>query len=201
MKQENKKFLGKGGLSVALILGVTVMLVLSFTTNFTEIISSIGQKGWCNIATAGTPPAGESGVYFIYIYPHQAVPYTAYKTNLTNASAYAYGSLNATLTGSVPSGTAFDIVVKVRYNATHAFNTTSTDWVLSWTRGNITCASLSIGAYTAMSQSIIAANNASAGGATDYMFEHYWINNADAGYTISHGQTINVTLFSMQAYY
>lgn len=194
-----KKIFGSVAVSL-LVIGAIVGMVMLVNMNPTEIIQSVGQKGWSSIATAGTPPAGESGVYFIYIYPHQAVPYTAYKTNLSNASAYAYGSLNSTLTGSVPSGTTFDIVVKVRYNATHAYNTTTPSWVLSWTRANITCASLGIGAYTAMSQSIIAANNAS-GGANDYMFEHFWINNGGAGYTISHGQSVNVSLFRMQAFY
>jgi len=193
MKQENKKFLGKGGLSVALILGVTVMLVLSFTTNPTEIISSIGQKGWHNIATAGTPAAGEGGVYFIWIYPHQADPETAYKTNLTNASAYAYGSLNTTLTGSVPAdGSTYDIVIKGRYNGTQAFNFTSDAWMLSWCQFNLTCASLGIAALTPMSLSIISCHNASGGGGADmYLFVNGWLNNGGAGYTISHGQNIN----------
>src|SRR4030042_2164198 len=192
MKKETKKVLEKGGALSAVMLGVTVMLVLSFTTNPTEILSSVGEKGWTNIASAGTPPAGESGVYFIYVYPHQAAPGTAYAVNLSNASAYAYGSLNSTLTGSVPSSTAFDLVVKCRDNATHAYNKTGATWMNSWIRANMTCAGLRIGAYTPMTL-----RNIANGSSSSYMWVHYYLNNGGAGYTISHGQSINATLFSM----
>jgi len=209
MEQKKRNIVRKGGLLSLFLIGVTVALVLSFTTNPTEILQSVGQRGWQNIASAGTPTAGQSGVYFIYIYPHSGTPATAYKANLSNASAYAYGSLNATLTGSVPYATTFDIVVKCRYNASNAFNTTSNTWELcystapttSWIRANMTCAALSIAAYTNMSRAIIHATNTSAGGSTySYAFIHYYLNNGGAGYTIARGQTINVTLFRISYY-
>lgn len=190
----NKPYM-KSAAIVMVAIGVVVGIVLVANMNPTELIQSLGQKGWQTIATAeGNPGAGASGVLQIYIYPHQAAPATAYQANLSNASAYGHtDNLNTSAGTDVPYDTAFDIVVKCRFNTTHAYNTTGTKWMDSWVRGNITCANLGITAYSAMTW--VQITNTS-----EYMWGNFYINNGGAGYEISRGQSINVTLFRIQSY-
>jgi len=196
MKKENKNKLVKTTAVSLLLVGAVIGLVMIANMNPQEIISSIGQRGWSTVATAeGNPGAGASGVLQIYIYPHQAVPATAYAANLSTATAYGYAdNLNTSCGTDVPFSTAFDIVVKCRFNVTHAYNVTAAAWVDAWVRANITCANLAIGAYTAMTWVQIT-------NTTEYMWGNFYINNGGAGYQISHGQNINVTLFRVQAYF
>jgi hypothetical protein len=98
------------------------------------------------------------------------------------------------MTGNVPYATTFDIIYKIRVNVTEAYNTTGSNWELAWVRANITCANLGIGADTAMSEIEIVNN-------TNFMWVNYYINNGGAGYTITHGQQVNITSFKLQAWY
>jgi len=64
----------------------------------------------------------------------------------------------------------------------------------SWVKGLITCANLAMGADTVMSWQQVVNNS-------NYMWGHFYMDNGGAGYTITHGQTVNVTSFKLQAYY
>jgi hypothetical protein len=176
----------------AVAIGIIVATYGIITTLTVEVVI---QRQWKQITAADDDPgAGNSGVLNIFIYPHSADPGTDYATNITEEDAYAHGHLNSTATGNVPYDTTFDIVVKVRFNDTVAYNTTGTTWEMDWVRGNITCADLSIGADSAMTEVQIATND-------DYMWVHYYINNADSGYTISHGESVNITSLTFDGYY
>ena len=198
MKNQNKRFAFGGLLTIGLVVGMLV--AMQTVPNILDV------PGWNTIASAvdGNPGAGSSGILEIFIYAHQAVPATAYHTNLSSASPLCYASrntLNGACTGDVPYATTFDIVIKARFNATHAYNTTSNAWMLSWCRGLITSANLAIGADTLMT----AVNVTYGATSSTYQWVQFWIADSDggagAGFTITHGQIVNVTSFKLQAYF
>jgi hypothetical protein len=193
-----KKLLGSAMLSL-IILGAVVGFVMLANMNPTQIIETRGARGWNNFSLAeGNPGAGSGGCLGIHVYIHQAVPGTAYATNLTEvvgALTFAYGdNLNSALTGNVPFATAFDLAIEGRANVSQAYNTTGSKWELSWCRTLITCADLGIGADTAMTL-VEVANN------TNYIWYISYINNGGVGYTITHGEQVNVTSLKLQAWY
>jgi hypothetical protein len=121
------------------------------------------------------------------IYPHQAVPGTAYASNLSNASAYEYSDIgNTSCTGETPYMTAFDIVVKIGIDDSDGKNTTSGLWDNTYLYCLVTCSELSIGAGTNMTEKQIA-------NYSGYAWYHYYMNNGGAGYTVSEGESFNVT--------
>ena len=179
MKKEYRESLFWTGISSLILVVVFVLFSLNMTS----------------IAVAEADPGSGAGGFLIwYVYPHQAVPGTAYASNLSTTTAYEYGvSLNVAGTKHVPYFTLFDIVVHVRANVTEAYNTSSGSWTLSWVQGLITCAGLSIGADTVMT-AVEVTHSAT------YIWVNFYINNGGSGYQISHGQTINVTSFKFQTY-
>lgn len=207
MKEVNKKALGMTMLA-AIFVGA---MFVSFTLT-PVVLEKAGYRGWSTIVTAadGDPGSGASGVLEIFIYNHSDDPETTYAANLSAASAYANVSYldraegmfysNAAYPNGVPYDTQFDIVVKVRFNKTHAYDTTNGFWRADWARANITCADLSIGAETVMNETIIV-NDSNA----PFLWINYHIADSDGGYgvgfTITHGASVNVTEFKMDAYY
>jgi hypothetical protein len=132
-------------------------------------------------------PGGATGFFYFMIYPHQAVPGTAYASNLSNASAYEYSDVgDAVAIGDTPYGTTFDIVIKVGVTDDDGVNTTTSNWDDTYMWANLTCADLSIGADTAMTELEIV-------NGSSYRYMHYYMNNGGAGYTITEGQSFNVT--------
>jgi len=202
----NKRLLF-GSIAVAmLVVGATFGIVSILSVDNTidekiieEIIIPEKPRTWHELGSDASPGAGDSGVINVYIYPHSADPGTDYATNLTEGAAYAHfdgtPSLDEALDGNVPYDTEFDIVVRCRYNNTHAYNSTTPGWDMTYVKALMTCADLSIGADTEMSEVQVA----TAG--TTYMWVQFYVNNAAAGYTIAHGETVNVTSFKQQAYY
>lgn len=197
MKNETKKMT----FGTLLLVGIICSMLVA-----TQVLMPFA--GWHTIASAadGNPGTGASGVLEIFIYTHQAVPATAYAANLSSVSPLCYASrntLNGSCTGNVPYATTFDIVVKCRYNATHAYNTTGSVWMLTWVKALITCANLGVGADTALTS--VTTNCVQIGKNATYMWVNYWIADSDAGagagFTITHGQVVNVTSFKMQAYF
>lgn len=183
----------------AFIIGIVCVSFMVANMNPQMLIETRGAKGWSTFALGeGNPGAGAGGVLGIHVYIHQANPAVAYATNLTEvvgALTFAYGdNLNSALTGNVPYNEAFDLAIEGRANVSQAYNTTGAVWELSWCRTLITCANLGIGADTAMTL-VEVANN------TDYIWYISYINNGGAGYTITHGQSVNVTSLKLQAWY
>jgi hypothetical protein len=115
-------------------------------------------------------------------------------TNVTGALCYAWANnLNAAMTGDVPYATAFDLVYKIRVNVSQAYNTTGSRWMTEWVRSNITCADLGIAADTAMVGVQIVNNS-------NFLWMNFYDNNGGAGYTITHGQQVNITSYKLQCY-
>lgn len=199
MKETKPKRFAFGSL---LVVGLVVGMLIAM-----QVVPNAVNRNWGTVSAAdGNPGAGASGVLEIFIYAHQAVPATAYAANLSSASPSCYASrntLNGACTGNVPYATAFDIVVKCRYNVTHAYNTTGSVWEITWVKALITCANLAVGADTALTS--VTTNCVQIGSNATYLWVNYWIADANAGagagFTITHGQVVNVTSFKMQAYY
>ena len=183
-----------------IVIGAVSALMLLSTSDIPQIISSYGARGWNTIASAqeggGTVGAAAGGVLQVYIWKHTGTPAAVYNTNLSNASADCYAkanNLNAAMSGNVPYATTFDIVYKIRVNVTEAYNTTGSTWMTAWVRSNITCANLGIGADTAMVGISITTTGT-------WMWMNFYINNGGAGYTITHGQQVNITSYKLQCY-
>jgi hypothetical protein len=194
-EQKGKRFAFGGLLTIGLVVGMLV--AMQTVPNVLDI------PGWNTIASAadGNPGTGASGIMEIFIYAHAANPNVTYATNLSSVSPSCYAArntLNGACAGNVPYATTFDIVVKVRYNATHAYNTTGSVWEPTWTTALITCANLAVGADTVMF-------GVTTGSNTTYLWRQFYIQDANgglgAGFTITHGQVVNVTSFKMQAYF
>ncbi len=149
---------------------------------------------WINIGTEADPGAGVSGVKNYYIYPHQADT-SVYDSNLTEANAYSHfdatPGLNEPLEGYPPYDTAFDIVTFVQINYTNAYNSTGGFWDKNYTRWLITCSDLGISSDTVMSESKWISTSGNSEGDVAYL--HFYDNNGGSGYTITHGQEVNVT--------
>ena len=204
MKKEAtyKEYAIKGSAVTLLTIGLVVgMLVISNSSPVpTEVVEQVRQwqKDVLHPVGDNDPGVGNSGVLRVYIYKHQANPATAYASNLTapSANVYAYGDTNNTHIGSiVPYNTAFDIVVKVRWNKTHAFNETSHVWEHSWVRGNITCAAFGLSDDAMGEQNISGTTN------DVYIWMHYYWNNAGVGETISRGQNVTSCSFTFDAFF
>jgi hypothetical protein len=184
-----------------IVIGAVCGFMLLATTDLQQVISTVGQRGWNTVASAeeggGTVGVAAGGVLQVYVYAHSADPAVDYATNLTNvtgALCYAWANnLNAAMTGNVPYATTFDLVYKIRVNVSEAYNTTGSAWMTAWVRSNITCANLAIGADTAM-VGVQIVNN------TNFMWMNFYINNGGAGYTITHGQQVNITSYKLQCW-
>ena len=131
-------------------------------------------------------PGDNTGLFYFMIYPHQADPGTAYASNLSNATAYEFSDYgNQSCTGETPyAPTTFDIVLKIGITDEDGKNTSG--WQDSFNWCHITCADLSIGADTNMSEQVI-------GTGGTYAWYHYYMNNGGSGYTIEENEDFNVT--------
>jgi hypothetical protein len=195
---KRKGFLGSIAISFLLI-GVVVGIVMIANMNISEIIVSVGQRGWRNIVSADADPGGtSSGFMYFMVYPHQAAPGTAYAANLSNATAYEFSdSLNTEMTGETPYSTTFDFVLKFRVNTTVGYNTSGSRWEDSWVRANITCNfDWATDISTLSSMTIIQIGNN-----TQFAWYHAYINNAAAGYQIGKNERFNVTALTAEGYY
>jgi len=186
-KKTKRTVMALGAVTVGILVAVGAINMIS-TTDITRSWRALGEEN--------DPGAGECGVMSIYIFPHDADPGTTYASNITEGGSYTYGYLNSSgdTNGYVPYDTAFDIVVKYRFNDTVAYNTTGSTWEMDWVRGNITCTDLGIDADTGMDEVQIDTND-------DYMWVHYYMNNGGAGYTITHGESVNITSLTFEGYW
>ena len=206
-------------LTVVVIGFVVGMIYLSGIGNVIET-QVIEPRKWSPIVTGAIdgdmfPGVGESGVVGVFVNTHEADPYTAYETNLTNAtgSVLAYGLLSSygvgNLSGNVPYDTAFDIVVRVRWNRTHAYSTNNETWMLPWVNASLT-ASNDAGATTYFPISAVGMGEVNVSGQTPaedltYLYVQYYIQAKAAvngtGLQISHGDTVNCSYFEAWAFY
>ena len=205
-----KLIMGSSVLTIGVIIACIGMLSM-YSAEIDQHTQTKEIKNWSVLGADGTPTG--SGMLEVFIYNHTSSPELEYITNLSSGDAKCYASTNAwnaSAGTAVPYDTLFDIVIKVRFNETHAWNSTgsvwqaASDWAVhgataerNWIRANITCSDLSIVAQN-MSYYEIVNTTASA---VDYIWVNFYINNGGAGYQISHGESINVTDIDILAYY
>jgi len=194
MKKENKKhrktLLGIGMLVMVGVCFIASMLFVAIVMqpvveNEIITVEEVEVKREPTLITGDADPGDNSGFFYAMIYPHQASPGTAYASNLSNSSAYEYADCgNCSMTGETPHSTTFDIVVKVGITDEDGYN--SSGWQMGWTWMLMTCADLSIGADTNMSEVHI-------GNSSTYAWNHYYLNNGGSGYTIVENEAFNIT--------
>ena len=173
-----------------LFVGVVVGMLYLSTIQEPIIEQAVHMRRVPTLVTGdGNPGDGVTGFFYYAAYPHQADPGTAYASNLSNATAYEYSDTgdNNACTGWTPYATTFDLVVKVGVNNSDGYNITAAAWDDTYMWMNLTCANLTIGADTDMTEIEIAAQG------TVYRYMHYYLNNGGAGYTIDVGDKYNVT--------
>lgn len=200
MEKNPKK--GKAGVRVGVVAGLIVgIMLLSLVIPVPEVNWETGEihfRMWHpNVLGDNDPGAGASGVLRVYVVEHGHYTYTSNITQ-SDAEVYEWGDLNNSHLGSnVPYSTAFDIVVKVRWNRTHAWNTTV--YELGWVRGNITCS-----AFT-LSDDAMDEYNITGCGTPTYIWVHYvWdgtTGGGGSGEQISRGQNVTSCSFTFDAYY
>jgi len=142
------------------------------------------------------PGAGNSGVMEVYIYPHSGDPGNDYATNITGAASYGSSDEDTVSCGTnIPHSITFDIVIKVRWNTTHAFNTSTGLYELALVRGNSTCSDLS---YSDILMNEVNITDTSDN--TNYIWVHYYLADVDGGagpgFTISRGQEVDPVSFT-----
>lgn len=187
-------------LKAAIPILVCFVGLILYTSSIQEFVEDpLNVRRWQNVARAeNNPGAGAgSGVLRYYVLKNGAFVYTA---NITvNASVYCAGETNNTHANStVPYGTAFDIVYKVRWNTTHAHNSSGGgSWELDWVRGNLTAPYHTL-TLQGMDEFHIVNN-------TNFMWVHYvWdgtLGGGGAGETIARGANSTQNLISIYAYF
>ena len=149
----------------------------------------------------GDPGGDASGFMYGMTYPHAAVPATTYASNLSNATAYEFSdTLDAEMTGETPYDTTYDKVFKYRVNDTVAYNTSSSQWEIDWVRGYLSVEFSAQANFNDQLMEVVhIANN------TDFMWFHLYLadsnGGAGSGFTITHGETFNMTGILMEGYY
>ena len=198
-KLKIKKLVRNGGILSILVIGAIVGILWGFQMSdvVVEQMGGVPSRSWRALGD-GDPGGDVSGFMYFMAYPHQGAPGTAYASNLSNATAYEFSdSLNGEMTGDTPHSTTFDFVMKFRVNDTVGYNTTSSSWEITWVRANITCDfdfATDIPADSAMTIVEIANN-------TDFAWYHGYINNAAAGYEITHNEKYNCSSLTADGWY
>jgi hypothetical protein len=191
MRKEHKKLLFGSTMTAFLIVGaITGAMIM------TNILAPEVMRSWRPVSAEANPGEGASGMLEIYIYPHAATPATTYNANLSTDDAYAYGEAwDGSLTGNVPYDTAFDIVIKVRFNTTHAYNSTASDWDMDYIQAIINSTDLSITPNQLMDKIEITNN-------TEYIWVHFYFqDDGGSGFTYGAGETVTVDEVRLQAYF
>jgi len=215
---KRQKTFGRG-IQVVFILAIILAMYFSVTqVPIVPVMKNgkiIGWKDFEMTAVAGhnAITAGQSGFEVIAIYKHHAGTYAQivsyYSVNMTiNAgNASTYGNTwqnNSSNMSSIPySPTAFDILVKFRWNSTHAKSTSNNTWMLQWVRLNISCPELHIhnwatgGTYQNMTKINITGLTLTG----TYFWTNFVMNNNGSGYTINKGENVSHCYFQPSAYY
>jgi len=145
------------------------------------------------------PAAGQSGVVNVSIVKHGLYTYT---NNFTrNESMFGYTETNNTEAGAdVPYGIQLDLVVKVRWNRTHAYNTTSKQWNLDWVRGNVSMPQFGLQNHTMDEYNI---SSVGWEATQDFLWVQYVYDGGGSspGFSINKSQRIYQCYFRFWAYY
>ena len=218
--KDKETFFRKAGVSWATVVGVMV-IVFMFVTQMIPIPVLVQEddKTWHVIwegslaeATEAALGEGASGFLEIFFVNHTATPATAYDTNVSsqiegwcNTSLDADGAAGTTNHAyaiadafrlQVKHSTLMDVVVRVRFNRTHAWN--GTMFHPADCRVNITASGGGITILGTVSGTNVVTGNSTGYGAL--YLNVYW-DNAAAGYQLSKGQECSISSISIQAKY
>ena len=175
------------------ILGLVLCVSILVGTNFNDVVEvqNIDQREWKNVQFGQHADDDTTCVEDVLIVEAGVFTYTNNITNTSN-SVWAYGHTNNTHLGSNCNySTNLDIVIKIRVNATHAKNTTSAVWDLSWIKCNITCAAFSL------SNAVMAEYNITGTSSSKYI----WVQYVNGTHTLARGQNVTSCSFDFDAYY
>jgi hypothetical protein len=135
MVEEKKyKFVKAGMFTTICVLFVSLVVIFANTPEQTMIKKEMWQKVyvWTPLGAEGNPGAGASGFLQIFFINHSTA---ANASSATNDSNILMGRCDANMLGKNTSATAddfnieleseksFDIIVRVRFNRTHAYET------------------------------------------------------------------------------
>jgi len=206
-KTKNGNPFKKAGIISAITLGIITILIIA-NTGITPEPKTTTMK-WREVQTLRLgqefiPAAGESSILIIYFINHSAGDYYYAQENNSatlegycNASGLGYANADDQEL-DIAHSTAFDIVIKVRGNATHCKH--GATWWDSDLNVTITWSDKALtndqpDGNTTYPQANM---NTSAFG---YLYTIFYWDNGGAGYTINKGQTTEVGDIIFAAYY
>ncbi len=190
-KKKQRSFLKAGGLIGFIVIGLAVgsLYLASVSDVVEEHIVEVRKTTL--IPVGDYNPGDNSGYFYFMVKNHSANPTVEYASNVTNgtinSNCYEWSDFwNTTATGETPYSTTFDIVIKTGVTNEDGQWTSNNTWNPDYNWLLLTCADLSIGADTNMTE-IEIANTSS------YAWYHYYDDNGGSGYTITEGQSFNIT--------
>jgi len=188
-----------------LLVGIITGIIWASAGPYPKLLQDEG-KSWHVLwegsfveAAEADPGAGNSGILEVFIYPHDGDPGTTYaENNSATLEAASYGWANADDSEiDIPHSTEFDIVIRVRGNATHCKR--DTDWHHTDLKVEISSdANLNpqISGLTEMT-GVVSRNDSG----DPYLWMNFYINNAGSGYTIAKSATAEIDNIKFSAYY
>jgi len=202
MKEGTKKIT----IRLGVVSGIVIAVFLASLMTPVPVMEE-GQVRWRTIyrgaLAEADPGSGESGFLEIFFINHTTTPGTAYKQN-TSASLEAWCVAN--MTGKTPYATAdnfnvslqhsvyFNIVVRCRFNKTHAWN--GTMFMNNSCRVNITLTGdITISDVTG--SNVETRNDTS----ESYIWINTYWDNSGAGYILWKDETADITEISIEAQY
>jgi len=198
MKKTTKSYVKAGGMLSFICIGFIAVLLLLSNTGDVIVEQVIRERQWQLVPMGDAAVAsGQSGILRVYIHIHNlsATPYNLNLSVSNTNQVWGYADANNThISDNINYSEAFDIVYKVRWNATHCLN--GTVFNLDWIRGNLTVHAFSVADQAMAEQNITGCNTDST-----YIWVHYYDNNSGSGYTISRGQNVTHFWGNFSAYY
>ena len=190
--------------------GIIIGLVLIATVVFSSVVIKEGtnpetgkatMKIDMSTAVAEYSPGGgavESGWLEIYAYPHAAVPATTYAENTSatlEAASLAYADADD-WSETLVSETSFDLVVRGRWNKTHAWNFDQFEDIRCRIKMTVTCDDWAVGSNIGDVEGtlVVSRNDTS----DDFIYANVYWNNAASGYQIKDGATLTVSEISIE---
>jgi len=197
MKEKIKKAVKAGSVLSTIIVGAIVGIMIMFQVGNVVTETLIHQRMW-NVLALGdaVPGAGLAGVLRIYIMNHNTSVGVQYTQNISITQGKIRGYVDVNNTGmNINYSVAFDVIIKVRWNKTLAYNSSSHVWNLNWVNVTMTCSKWGI-VNTSMTES-----NISGCTTQSYIWVNYYMNNTAVGYTLAKGDRVPTLRFYLRAYY
>lgn len=203
MKEERKK--KKAGVRAGIVIGIVFALVMVSTLG--NFVVENDNERWAvvwkgNLVTAaeGDPGAGASGFLEIFFINHSAAPADAYDENasatLESWCTTGYGYANADAFNlEISNAVTLDIVVRVRYNKTHAWETDK--FIGADCRVNITTSGGDIDISDATGTNVESRNDT----VEEFIYINVYWNNGGAGYQLAPDGTCTISEISIEAKY